>query len=489
MTAASADDRLTRGVLARYSLGEMVTSGFATLPGLVLLVYLTDVLAVPAYLAGVVVVIAKLWDIVVDPVVGSFSDRDLAAHGSRRRIMLLGAVLLPIFFVVTFAVPAGVLPLVAAGWVLLAYLLAATGFSLFQVPYNVLPAELSASYDGRTRLLSARVVMLAVAILLYGGGGPAIRDAFGDERLGYLAMAVVAGLVFAITIVITSGIERAVRGPGGVAAQPAAQSYDLERPDDSIAARFARAGSMWRTSRPFRTLLGTFALQALASGMMLAGAQYVAEWVLGDQELITLLFVALIAPALVAAPFWGWLGRRIGKERSYVIASLAFGLAAISMLLMLIAPGLWICGPIALVGVGYAGMQALGMSMLPDVIADDARRYGPGRGGGFGGLWTAGEGVGLAIGPALLGFLLGATGYLESSPGVEVVQPESAILGIILSFSLVPAVVISLSLIPFSRYPLRKESVDVGPAAPVVLGDFAPPAGAPVPPAGPQEPR
>ena len=55
---------------------------------------------------------------------------------------------------------------------LLAFIATATAFSLFQVPYIALPAELTDDYDARTRLLSVRVVVLTFAILLFGAGGP-----------------------------------------------------------------------------------------------------------------------------------------------------------------------------------------------------------------------------------------------------------------------------------------------------------------------------
>ena len=113
-TAPARSRELRGGVTARYAIGEFVTSGFAALPGLVLVFYLTDSLAVPALLAGAVVTFAKIWDIIIDPIVGAYSDREFAARGSRRRLMLLGAVVLPVFFVVTFAVPTGTEPLLAA---------------------------------------------------------------------------------------------------------------------------------------------------------------------------------------------------------------------------------------------------------------------------------------------------------------------------------------------------------------------------------------
>ena len=83
-------------------------------------------------------------------------------------------------------------------WVLIAFTLTATAFSLFQVPYIALPAELTPSYDERTRQVSRRVVVLTFAILLFGAGGPALRRVSDDPFVQYLVMGVVCGLVIGI---------------------------------------------------------------------------------------------------------------------------------------------------------------------------------------------------------------------------------------------------------------------------------------------------
>src|SRR6478752_397545 len=171
--ASLAPARLSRGTIARYATGSLGTGGFATLPGLVLTYYLTDSLGVAALAAGAVITIAKVWDVIIDPVIGALTDRDLARHGSRRRLMLIGACALPVLFALTFAVPPTLGPLAAGIWVLLAFTLTATAFSLFQVPYIALPAELTPRYDERTRLLPWRVVVPTPGVLLVGAGPPA----------------------------------------------------------------------------------------------------------------------------------------------------------------------------------------------------------------------------------------------------------------------------------------------------------------------------
>jgi Na+/melibiose symporter-like transporter len=171
--------------------------------------------------------------------------------------------------------------------------------------------------------------------------------------------------------------------------------------------------------------------------------------------------VALIAPALVVTPVWGVVARRVGKERGFVAASILFALAALSMLALLWAPGAWVYAPVAVAGAAYAGMQSLPMAMLPDVISHDARRNGEGRAGTFGGMWTAGETTGMALGATVLSLVLAVSGYVSRTAGeAGAAQPGSAVAGIVLSFSLIPAAVIAISLVPLARYRLRKGDID-----------------------------
>jgi Na+/melibiose symporter-like transporter len=217
-----------------------------------------------------------------------------------------------------------------------------------------------------------------------------------------------------------------------------------------------------RDSQPFRALLLAFLLQGLATGLMLAGANYVATWVLHSEDAVTFLFVALIAPALVVTPLWGVVARRVGKERGFAAASILFGLAALSMVMMLWAPGPWVYAPVAVAGAAYAGMQSLPMAMLPDVISHDARRNGSGRAGTFGGMWTAGETTGMALGATALSIVLAVSGYVSRSAAAaeSAAQPGSAVAGIVLGFSVIPAAIIALSLVPLARYRLRKGDID-----------------------------
>ncbi|WP_435749107.1 MFS transporter [Microbacterium sp. PMB16] len=449
--------RLSPRTIVLYAIGSLGTGGYATLPGLVLTYFLTDNLGVAALAAGLIVTSAKIWDVVIDPLIGAASDRQLARTGSRRGFMVTGALTLPLCFALTFAVPPSWGPVAGAICVLLAFLATATAFSLFQVPYVALPAELTGSYDERTRLLGWRVVVLTAAILLFGAGGPALRKAGSDPAMGYLLMGIAAGVVIGIGMFIAARTA----GPSTASTRATDRAPATASTDSGWRDQYLSGFRALGRSQPFRALLGTFLLQALATGTMLAGAQYVATWVLRSEDAVTLVFVALVGPALLATPAWTIVARRLGKERAFAIASILFTLAAASITAAVWAPGAWIYASVAVAGVAYAGLQSLPMAMLPDVISHDERASGPGQAGTFTGIWTAGETVGFALGATAVSLTLAATGYVSTVAGVAVEQPDAAITGIVLSFSILPAVLMAASLLTLRRYRLRRHDIDV----------------------------
>ena len=124
-----------------------------------------------------------------------------------------------------------------------------------------------------------------------------------------------------------------------------------------------------------------------------------------------------------------------------------------------VAPAWLVFAATALVGIGYAGAQVFPLAMLPDAVAVDAARTGENRAGVYTGVWTAGETLGLALGPGIFGLVLAAGGYVSSTGG-GATQPDSAVTAIVLGFSLLPAALTLVSLVWLTRFALTSEDVD-----------------------------
>jgi Na+/melibiose symporter-like transporter len=305
-----------------------------------------------------------------------------------------------------------------------------------------MPAEITGSYVERTRLMTWRVALLALAILLSGASAPAIRDALGG-RDGYRAMGV---FVAVLILVGTFGAWHGTRhAPVGAVTAAGGTLRDQLR--------------VVGHARDFRLLLTTFVVQALAVGAMLAGVDYMARHVLGEAGSATVLFVCFVGPALLLTPVWAAFGERVGKKQGYVVASLFLAAGALLLVVARDVPAAVVYLATGLVGVGYAGAQVFPMAMLADTAAVDAARSGENRAGVFTGVWTAGETLGLALGPGVFALVLASGGYV-SSTGDDATQPASALTAITLGFSLLPAALTLLSLLWLARYSLSRTDVD-----------------------------
>lgn len=300
------------------------------------------------------------------------------------------------------------------------------------MPYSALPAELTHDYDERTRLMTWRVAILAVAILVSGGLSPVVR-----EHFGYAGVGVFVGVLLAI------GVVGSWHGTGKV---PPARATVTE-------GSFLDQLRIVSSSKPFRMLATTFVIQAFATSIMLASVDYVARTVLGDESISTILFVCFVGPALLVTPIWQWLGGRTDKRSGYVLSSLLLVAGALLTWAGMGAGTGFVAAGIAVVGVGYAGVQMFPMAMIPDVAADDAQRSGQNRVGVFTGVWTAGETLGLALGPFGFAAVLAMGGYVSSTDGA-VAQPDSAVTAIQLGAMVLPAVLMLVSLVFLLRYRL-----------------------------------
>jgi GPH family glycoside/pentoside/hexuronide:cation symporter len=443
---AAPDGALPRRVRVGYGLGSVATGAFGTVPGLMLLPYLTDTLGVAALVAGVIVVLPKAWDVVLNPIAGRISDRTVDPRGPRRPWLLRAGIALALTFALLFAGPDVDSRVVESGYVLVVFLACASAYAFFQVPFVAMPAEITSGYAERTRLMTWRVAILAFTILLAGATAPLLRDAVGG-RDGYRLMGVVMAVVILLGVV---GAYLGTRDAPVGAVEPGPGSL---RDQLRVVAG----------ARDFRLLLVTWVLQALATGTMLAGVDYLAGDVLGSDGSATVLFACFVGPALLLTPVWSAVGERVGKQRAYVAASLVLAAGAGLAATARVAPSGLVIAAVALVGVGYAGAQVFPLAMLPDVAAADAERTGENRAGVYTGVWTAGETLGLALGPGLFALVLALGSYRSSTDDDTVLQPDSALTAITVGFSALPALLVMASLFWLVRYRLARPSSDPEP--------------------------
>ncbi|RAN92268.1 hypothetical protein GAR05_06230 [Micromonospora saelicesensis] len=436
--AAATDATLPRGPLAGFAAGSLGMGVWVTVPGLLLLYFLTDVLAVGPWLAGLALLLPKIADVLLHPWVGHRADVEQTRRGNRRRLLLLGCAL-PVAFAALFAVPGGLTGAPAAAWVAVFFIAGNLLFAAYQVPYLSTPADLRIGYHERTRLMAFRMVVLTLGILVSGLLAPLLTGGDAATRGGYQRMGVVLAVGMLVAMLVgVAGIAR-LRG--------------------SAPASTASGHGGWRALRTalrdaqFRWLVAAYLAMSTTTHLVLAGVPYYAEYELRAPGLTTVLVAAFVAPALLVTPAWLVVARRVGKQRALLGAQGAFAIGSLVLAVGRPAGLPVLVAAVAVLGVAFAGMQLLPFSMLPDVIraASNAGSTGAGT---YTGVWTATEATGAALGPYAYALCLTVGGFVASTAGESPVQPDAALAAVRYGFGLLPAVAMLAALLLQRRYTL-----------------------------------
>ena len=444
-------ERIPTSVVVRYGAGQLGAQIFRDTPAVLLPMFMTTMLGVPAWLAGIAILIPKLWVIVCDPLVGAWSDRLKASHG-RTPFLLVGGIATSIAFIALFTITSYSSPLVAAVTICLLFLVASTAFSLYSVPYLAIASELSRDPHERTRIMMYRMVFTIGGVLLGVGVAQPLIFWLGGGARGWHVMALAFSATCLVSMMVTAiGLRSVKLLPGGAA--PERLLLQIRPVLDN---------------RPYMVLLGTTFIQNVGQAASYTVIGFVFLYAVDAIWLIPGFVLSMSFGSIVSQPMWLSLSRRFGKERCYVAGSL--GWAAVTATWFYLRPGddvlvtLPLVGPLAtqhvlvlargvFIGVVNSGFVLLALSMLTDTVDYQRRTFGQAHEGVFSGLFSAAEKLAFAIGPLLGGIVLSLFDF-HSSTGGAAAQSPNAITGILLLYSFIPAGAQVLSLLLFTRYRL-----------------------------------
>lgn len=455
LTAAAAPaaipDEVPTNVVLRYGVGQLGAQIFRDTPAVLLPLFMTTMLGVPAWLAGLVVLIPKLWLIVCDPLVGAWSDRMKAAIG-RVPFLVGGAIGTTAGFVALFAITAYPGPYIAAAAICALFFLASTAFSIYSVPYLAIAAELSGDPHQRNRIMVLRMVFATLGVLIGVGLAQPIIEHFGGGPAGWHAMSWIFGaLCLASMLVTASGLVRVPLIQAG-----------------AVAGSLREQLAVVSRNRPFLVLLATSFVSNIGQAASYTVIGFVFLYAVQAIWLIPAFILCMSAASLAAQPIWLWLPRRIGKPRAYVLASLVWAAVTITWLwvgkggeAVATLPGgqpvnsqhLLILLRAVIIGSVNGGFILLALSMMTDTVDYQRRTQGVANEGVFAGLFSATEKLAFALGPVIAGIVMSAFGFVSSTGGASP-QTAQAITGIVLLYSAIPAGLQVAALLIFSRYRL-----------------------------------
>ena len=383
---------------------------------------------------GLIMMAARLLDVLIDPTVGLMSDRTRTTWGRRKVWVAAGAPIFVLACWMLFKPPEDVSALYFAGWLVLMWL----GFSMINIPYYAWGAELSPDYHERTRITTWRTIagtLGSFTFLLI----PAVRQQiFG-----------VGGS--AGEVLTTIAVVALIAVPAFVAIAAA------NVPDHGMSATtnplpLLRGIRVMGRNSAFLRLLAAFTIVGL--GPVLQGAMFpfFMQHVVGDATSgpkILLIYFPTVALGVV---IWGALARRIDKHQAWLVGMTVMAGVTVSYMLVGHRDIGLMTFILAMSGIGSGALTALPASMKADVVDLDAMESGEDRAGLFFAAWSLAVKFIAAVGQGLAFTTLAWIGFDAKGDN----SPDE-IFGLRIFYSAGPMVLYVIAMTIVWGYPITKK--------------------------------
>jgi Na+/melibiose symporter-like transporter len=436
---------------------------------------------------GVVLVLARLFDGVTDPVIGFFSDRMRTRWGRRKPWVLLGTPIYIFGICMLFIPPITFREVSVLGitfntgypWMLIMLALAYIGSTIKDVPYSAWGAELTPDYNERTLVTSWREGFSVTGSLI-GAFTPAIIFFFGytkpTDAVFFLSLAIAFIMPVVVINCVFSVPEFSVR----------------ESNQDRLPIRESFR-YVWKND-PYRRLVIAFLFSTIGAAMTNTLSFFFVKHVLLAGDLYGFYLAPYFLSQLVAIPLWFKLSNRIGKHRATMVAIGWYALWSCFIPLIAIAPMVWFdafqiehllrflpaeayASAVAyfegiptgkflffivimcLKGSSIGALSALPFAMAADVVDVDASMTGKRQGGAYFSIWSMTRKLAYALGLFVGTSLVVFWGFDSLADPLNTTNTPFALLMLAITYSVIPALFKFVAMPLLWHYPLTEEKV------------------------------
>lgn len=393
-----------------------------------------------------VVLVARIWDAITDPLMGFISDRTQSRLGKRRIYLVIASPLVLasmylMFF--PFQINSEILRVIA---VLTSYLVFATVQTMVMIPYYSLSSQIAKDYQQRASYNSYRLGFSIFSSILCVAVPGIIVGMFDDAAIGYQVMSISFGTLFGLSVLVSGLFAR--EEITTTTAQNTFSIKELVKP---------------LQLRPFRQYLGMFLVLQMAMAIMSGLFFFYADFYLardltaaGEGNIIGLISAALMfSMQIVALPIYLKMIEKHSKTYAYRVGAIVWIIAALALLLVPANTEPWIIFPLAaIMGLGISGPGLVPHTMYGDVVDVGQLHFGERLDGQMSGFTNFINKVAQAIGLALIMLVIGFYGFQEQIPGGAPItaQPDSAVNAIRYVLAFAPLLLMGIGIYISYRY-------------------------------------
>jgi len=428
--------KIPLGVKIAYGSGDMVAGLAFNALNFFYFFFLNTVVGLSPFLAGLVLLIGRVWDGFADMLMGMIVDSTTAKRGKHRVWILVSIVPYVVTFFLLWVRYPGT---DTAHFVIysLLFILFSSAFTMYNIPYGSMTADLTQDYNERTGITGIRMVFSLFAMIIGAGVTQLIA---GIKPLGYPGMAVIFGVVMCAAgltaYTATKGRDTVVKKSEGIKLGIWLQAF---------------------RNRPFVLLVSSYLLLTIAttgvSGIFIYFVKYNLR--LTNDFSSSLIMGVLVLAAIAALPLWAVVSKKISKKAALFIGMAVFGAGLVAITAFGLSRGpvlFYILSMIA--GIGLSSFFIVLWSMIPDVVEYGQLQTGHRHEGVYYGLWFFVQKLGMALSATINGWVLTRTGFKQEQGGRLLEQTATTLGGINLLLTWLPIAFIAVGLAILVFYPI-----------------------------------
>lgn len=455
--------KLTFSEKLAYGAGDLGTSITTNLLSFFLLFFFTNVAGLEPALAGLVLLIGKVFDAINDPIIGVLSDRTKSKMGRRLPWMIYAAIPFGLSFFAQWLVPSAD-KMVLFWYYVIIGIVFNTFFTAVNLPYTALTPEITQDYNERTSLNTFRftfsiggsILSLFIAQIIFAFFKDPARQTGSCNAGGmqYIVLGAVCAVISSISIYwCVWGIKRRAI---------ASDRHRLR--NESIDAATEEMGFFEQlkivfSNRPFLFVIGIYFCSWLALQITASIIPYfVVNWMKMQESDFILVTIAVQGTALLMLSVWSAVSKQFGKKAAYFMGSGIWIIAQAGLFFLQEGQVVMLYVLAIMAGAGVSTAYLIPWSMIPDVTDLDELETGQRREGIFYAFMVLLQKFGLAIGLFLLGLGLSWAKFKESVPCQPLpVQPDSALFAIRVAIGPLPTIFLIIGLGLAYFYPITRE--------------------------------
>ena len=428
-------EKIGVGEKMAYGSGDIAIA-LVNLFSLPIIFFYTDTLGLNAGIIGTILLVSRFADGFTDIIAGYLIDRTHTRFGKARPWILGCSIPIAVSGILIYLVPntgdVGKYIYVAITYNLATTFLL-TGINL---AYGTLNSLVTRDQNQRMSLNVYRMFMAQIGALIINAATLPLINAVGgsQHRKSWIIVSVIYGVISAILFLICfAGTKERV-----VVSQQQKEKISI---GCSLKTVFQNTYWIlvvvaWICIAVFQTMTGSFGV-------------YYAKYILGNENIAGALGAALVLPVMVMLPFCGIFCSRFGK-RNFSIAGSLIGLTGQLLIYLQPASAGWLIACTVIKGIGLAAVAATVNAMLADSIEYGQWKTGVRVEGMVYSGSTFGAKIAAGIASAVPLSVLAAAGY----DGLAAEQSASVLAAIKNMYLLIPAIVLALLPILYSRYKL-----------------------------------